>query len=759
VKQLFKNSAILFIASFFVVLFFYPQVRSLNTVFFAKGGDGFSSYYGALYHVKYDSNYWHFEGMQYPYGESLFFTGAQPLISNNIKRLAKQGWDLTDKTVAIINGAMLLALVLGVFFLYLLLIELGVPWWGSVVFSLLIGFLSPQMDRLLGHFPLAWLVWIPAYAYGFVRSLRKPSWQLSLFLGLFLLLGALMHMYFLGMYFFFFALYWFVTWQSEKRNFPKCSWLHLLLQFVIPFILLLLMQSMASDVNDRTGFPWGYLFYRSRPEAVFLPLHKPYGAFLHHFINVNRIQWEGIAYIGAVALVFVIVRTVQALLKYYHNRRFMALLPGNYNFRVQYLLWVGIAGLLYAFGLPFVLGLEWLVPYLGPLKQMRGIARFAWLFYYTINISMVCWLFQHKWAKPRNKIIILLVVVAVMGYDAWHCVKTKSPFMQHTESLLAKEQWKAYCEANFPEISFINYQCVMPLPYTHVGSENYWKTGGESSLFYSFILSLNEGMATNAVHMSRTSLSQSFAAIDLVMEPQGKLPVLADYIPDKPLLLLVAKADEEKLLLNELNLLRFAKPLGVSPDFALYEIWPADMQKRIDEASVEALEQVAENIDYGYVFDDYNQLSTPGFIGNGLTLGLKNEQVLYAGMPSWLNPGDTLVTAFWLGQLTSDLHPRSRVKLRMFVNGKQVRYLSDDAWRMLKAIEGDWGLIERTEVVPEGVDSLSLTIKNDLLIRGHLLVDELLIRKAGSYIVRDKDSLLQVNNRCYYLDNPVQNDK
>jgi hypothetical protein len=47
---------------------------------FSAAGDGMKNYFTFLYHVKHDSTYWKFEGMNYPFGENIVFTDNQPIM-------------------------------------------------------------------------------------------------------------------------------------------------------------------------------------------------------------------------------------------------------------------------------------------------------------------------------------------------------------------------------------------------------------------------------------------------------------------------------------------------------------------------------------------------------------------------------------------------------------------------------------------------------------------------------------------------------
>ena len=75
------------------------------------------------------------------------------------------------------------------------------------------------------------------------------------------------------------------------------------------------------------------------------------------------------------------------------------------------------------------------------------------------------------------------------------------------------------------------------MPYYHIGSENYWVNGNSPVIEESYIASLKTGLPLNSVMVSRTSISQTLANLDLFWEPGNNYPVLKDYDPEKSLLI------------------------------------------------------------------------------------------------------------------------------------------------------------------------------------------------------------------------------
>jgi len=64
------------------ICFAYQRVLKVPNDFLVNGGDGMKNYFTYLNHVKNDTTFMTFEGMNYPFGENIIFTDNQPLVAN-----------------------------------------------------------------------------------------------------------------------------------------------------------------------------------------------------------------------------------------------------------------------------------------------------------------------------------------------------------------------------------------------------------------------------------------------------------------------------------------------------------------------------------------------------------------------------------------------------------------------------------------------------------------------------------------------------
>ncbi len=213
-----------------------------------------------------------------------------------------------------------------------------------------------------------------------------------------------------------------------------------------------------------------------------------------------------------------------------------------------------------------------MVDLMGDCRQMRGIARFAWVFFYVMNIVTIYWLWD--WLKNSGKklfkVLIVVAALLMLLLDAYFNVRNRGkglenyiPALTDKQLLLPENQW-------IKHINIKNYQAFIPLPYFHVGSENIWIDGKCNIVNQSFISIKNSGLPCMGVMLSRTSLSQTVENIGLMLSPSGKTVNMDRFKSRKPFLLMTALGDQ--LNEHELELIRHASLIDSSGRFKIYEL-------------------------------------------------------------------------------------------------------------------------------------------------------------------------------------------
>ncbi|RMG79706.1 MAG: hypothetical protein D6707_07650, partial [Bacteroidetes bacterium] len=175
--------AIVLLSAAFLLLFYFDILQAPNDYLFADSGDGIKNYYTYAYHIKNDSSYVYFEGMNYPYGELHVFTDGNPFLANFVKILQEFFPQISRYSIGIYNSFMLWSFCVAAIFLYLILFEFmrDVVW--SVAGALAIMVLSPQIMRAGGHFSLVTFFTFPiTYYLNIAENLKNPFKHIGLFI-------------------------------------------------------------------------------------------------------------------------------------------------------------------------------------------------------------------------------------------------------------------------------------------------------------------------------------------------------------------------------------------------------------------------------------------------------------------------------------------------------------------------------------------------------------------------------------------------
>ena len=747
--------------SLLVLSVFYGNLfGKLNRVSFAAGGDGLQSYVNTIYHIRFDSSYMRCNSMNYPFGEHVFFANNQPLISNTIKFISENITDISDYTLGILNFAMLFCLVIAPVILYLIFTGAGTGVLVSCLASIGIAYLSPQLDRFGGHFNLSYVCAIPLMILLLMRFFKKPSGWLSLFIFLVVMAGTLSHFYFYG-FFAILILFFYGTDLASKESIfrSRISWtLHLFIQLVLPYLILQAFY-ISDHVTDRTTYPWGFFVYRAYPQSIFLPFSKPYGRFLHDIVNTGFIDWEGYAFVGTMAVAGFLAIAI-AFARKITGRQYNALLKVTRHRHLNILFWASLTALLYSFGLPFILGLQGLVDLIGPVRQMRGIARFAWLFFYIMNIVTVVMVwdyFQHS-AKKVLPALVLVAAIAMVLYDAYYNVWNRGKALENQIPALMDQALTEPENQWICRIDVERYQAIIPLPYFHIGSENIWIDGGCDIIPKTYMAIVNSGLPTTGALLSRTSLSQTVENVTLMLQPSTATVDMRRFPSQKPFLLLAARCD--LLSDHERQLIAHARLVDSTGNFDLYALpFGAfnDIADSIAGAAVREFKTLALFDHQGVKSSDslltirflsYDSLPNTASLSGGCFEGRAgNKNVIFSGTLPSADTAWNYAVSFWMNQVKSDLYPRTRVTLtEQDVQGNIVFTESYQVSKYFERIYGNWVQISLKFGLKARENTLKVTLQNKTLRNKPLQVDDLLVRPENTTVYRVDNGNIQKNN-------------
>ncbi|MDX8338369.1 hypothetical protein SLH46_04180 [Draconibacterium sp. IB214405] len=731
------------ILAFFVVFIFFGKIiQNPNEFCFSADGDGFKAYYGAMYHVQHDSTFMRMNGMNYPYGEMVFFTGCQPLVANAIKLFSTTIFDIGDNVVGIMNLLMIFSIVIAALCMFLIFYELDVDWVFASVVAAGICMLSPQLARFGGHFSLSWMFWIPLMLWLVIRFDKKPNYLRALVIGCVTFLAGAMHMYFIAFYGFIIGLYLLGQLLHKNRKFGLLKGvIFFFIQYVFPVILFQLIISVNDPVTDRTAFPYGFWAYMGNPLGVFLPYGKPYSWVPRVITAFRHVSWESFAFIGMSALFGFCIGVF-----YFFRKLFKKKNPFNITdqFISNILFWASFVALLFSFGLPFKFGFESLVDQLGPLRQLRALARFSWLFFYMLNIVVFYSLYKKIENSGKNLIWIGIGTIAILFllYDgAWNTwinsrsIQNEKPLLTDVNNELPANKW-------VNEINPEDYQAILPLPYFHVGSENIWIESQQNTQELTMLASLKTGLPTTGVQLSRTSIGQTYKNYALVTEPLEPFKILSDLPSGKPFLLLFnrkhyATPEEERLIkagdllyqdeFLELRKLSVEKLEGLHDQYLKKiesEIKGTQLYKKgnylMTDSAKMFIHKTFDDASTEHVFYGAGALQYPG---EHWKVVLEDTLNLAAGKKYKLS--------FWMSDYKEDGRLRTVVEfVQRDGKTKEVsNYFYSDAHRHIKGFQNEWALIELNFETKTENEVIKLAIRNTTLKNETLVIDELIIRE------------------------------
>jgi len=543
VRKDFSSGILLYYLLFLgITAYFFTEFYQNPSVFFNQTGDGIKNNSTFLYHVIHDNSWWHYNGMNYPFGENILFTDCQPLLANSVKLALRVFPFIKDHLQSIYNSSLFLVWFLGGFALLQLFIKMGLNSALSAVLTISCILMNPQINRLLcGHHALSYPL-LPFLFLWWYNILHLKNNSVSNFIKIIMLMVVLA---FTHLYLFAFGtliclvFICFYTWQMpEYKTKIVTTVKHLGFQIFLPLCLVYITTTLANPVNDRPDAP--SLFFVDDASFASIFLHPK------HFIGTSLYQWFGItpdsnhevhAYAGILAFPFFLMFCF-GLLSFGIFKKLNRFI--NLNSYQKAILTIAISGFLIALGFPFTLpGFENGLYNSGIFRQLRSIGRFVVVFYFAIQILSIGWLFNYlkslKKAWLKNGLVFLFTSVYL--FDMFLFLNSVAFFPKSDSAFLSIES------KYLPETSIFisNYQAFITNPFFHVGSENSMFFDKRDALKQSLQLSVQTGLPLINSMLSRNSLNQTIVCTQLA-HPFYKLPELLKLLPNKkPLLLLESK--------------------------------------------------------------------------------------------------------------------------------------------------------------------------------------------------------------------------
>lgn len=764
-----------------------------NTQILSESPDGFKNYMTTAWHVAHDSSYVHYEGMNYPYGEHSLFTDNQPILSAAIQWWNRHVSDLRGYSVGVMNLWQVISMMLGALVIFLLLRKLHLPVWYAGIATLGMLFLSPQNNRFDAHFGLSHTWILPLLLFLLCRYEERSSRRYqSLLIGILLFFAAQLHFYnfgvsalFLGIYTAFQILADFRWKVITKRVF------HLMVMVVVPFALLNVWIHWSDYYADRPANPFGFTSYIGYWEGVFLPYTSfpMYQWIDENIIHIRRVDAEAQAYVGLVAFAF----TLWALFK----RRFRLFEPAwdesaYHRVHKRYMTGIFVAGfamVLLGCGFPFAIpGLDWMVDYLGPFRQFRGLGRFTWIYFYVANLLAfyVFWNWSMRypvnktwkaefgeiWAKLKQfdfkqwpasnlkKWSLVLIPLLILCWEAKilqqkHEIHPKPSPTIKAHVAPQPDHW-------LNKVDFGRFQALMPLPYYHVGSENIWIDINYPLFKKVQYTAFHTGVPDMGVFMSRTSIGRMVKSVQWSLDP-GETPGMLGDLPDnRPIALMIEPEKWEEVKKRYAHLIAKATPMYEGPELRILSLVPDSVRVYAREraalvtreANAPDLKDVGQgwksaDLNGGWMFyDGYDSQTDNKYIfqGKGAATGIMSDTVMIWNKPI---PTGTYRLSLWI-KVTEDMGMTHEVKViqNNLADGHQIHFRHEGLRFYIETIVDGWALFNMEFSIYEDNSSTQIFLEKKG-VHTQFWYDEVMIKPANANLYRQTPGWVAKNNQWF----------
>lgn len=755
---------ILILLASIITLFFYGDVVfHPNDYLFSNEGDGIKNYFTYSYHIKYDRSYINFEGMNYPYGEHFLYTDCHPIISNSIKLISNVFPSIIDYNVGIINFLMVISIFLTFIICYLVLLEFNINQWLSILFSIGVTLLAPQIFRLVGHLalsysvaiPLSWLILIKIF-----KNQNSIKYKTLLFLNN--IFWLFIHSYLGIIILFFLSMMILIKFILEKHKSKQWkSFIGLMSAVTIPIIFFYAFAVLSDTHKNRTDNPSGFFQYNAELDDVFLPHHPPLKPLFDKLTdNIIVQQWEAWSYVGiatTLLFVFIIISFIIQLIK----RKKSHILQQLFDSKILNIsLIAAFVVLLFAMAVPFK-QIDGLIDYLSFVKPFRATGRFTWPFYFVAivflayTIQKVYNLFYQK-RKITTAIILCSCIggLNMMEGLPYHIEISKA--ITTSKNVLKKENLSnSYIDA-LKLIDTSKYQAIFTLPFYYQGSECYSRPRMYKTVTSSIIISYHSGVPIICANLTRTSVDEGKKIVQIVSPDFYTKQIQYDIKSIKPFLVITTK---DSLTKNEKKILQKCHLLYSSNELSIHSISPDVLLKNNSQEIFQKYENKKDSLiqnqsfltskdsRFLYYNDFEKSISKYVFRGKGAYQSIKKGKNTFAEFaPNTFKTDKTYNVSIWMYNGQKDaLNDWFRFMIEEHNEENNTWETTTYFPEQSETLYGNWSLVEGTFIVKNPKSKIYITTKGKENATQDLFVDDLLIKENGVDIYK----LLNENELFY----------
>lgn len=526
---------LLLVQSILIAIGFNKIIFQPDQYVFCDKYDGAKNYF-TFYSYQLDKeepNLFKFNDMNYPYGEYIFYTDNTPLFAIGLKLFSKYVIDVSNHAIYIYNLLFIIQLLISTLLLYKILNLLLQNKLLILILSIGLIWINPQLTKLnIGHMnlSLSCLILGMIYLFLLISKSDKTKWKQNLILFLLLLSSSFIHVYYLIILCIlstsFFVIKYLIT--RSKINLYKLIFSGLTIPIVSVLSFFILINHIdlyyTFRLEKAQGYDWDHW------KLTFESLYTPYWYNTISFpIKSNAsFGYESYSYLGSFGLygfiLFIVLFLYRKNKKEILKRYFIEKAHGSF---VLFLLLAGMVSLSIALG-EYVRLFNGKVSFHNVLNpffyltmvsdvftQFRCLGRFNWPFFWGFNIFLGYIMDQYFSGRAEKKYFLYLFLVLLL-VNTIDVIKRSN--LQFYDNPFSNEKLAEIKEELY-EIDNKNYQAILPIPFYHVGSENYEYTIDPEDKWCvkTMQLSLALDLPLMASKMSRTAEYQNKKLINLFL--------------------------------------------------------------------------------------------------------------------------------------------------------------------------------------------------------------------------------------------------
>ena len=520
--------------------------------------------------------------------------------------------------------------------------------------------------------------------------------------------------------------------DKKRRNFKFIN--SIFLQGILSLILFQIYVIFVNriDVRPSNKYFFGEMYADLR--AVFFPHTNPFMKSFQFLFSYENQKWESLSYIGTATLVVLVIILFRFLLNFKKSFK---------KVRFSKPLVIGLIALLYGCGVLFEYGGGFLLELLPPVRQIRILARFTWIFYFCTMIFTARYMYKvylnYKW--NNKKAIGIAVLVLVLGTSflegsIYHIstgekvTTVKNPFIfDNLDDNLRKA---------INDIDASEYQAILSFPFFQVGGDRIsHNIKNQKAFFNTLLITYHTGIPILNTCMSRTNNEQLLIVSELLMPLYKESELLPLLDSTKKVLFYI---HNDKMSYNEKAVMKYGSN---SKNYSFGKIMDFDFKSKLVNEQTTDLAYYKANKNEMHAqanlrfedeksvvifenYDPYGNTESPTFMEGKSQSGEYNKtSILYDDKKDRLGADEYFVSFWYYSKMDT-------TNTIMFVveeeqEGKPGKWTNIADTRDAYAAIGDWSFVKfKIKLVyPEGQRKIFLKGTNKLnppIVFDHLLI-------------------------------------